>query len=97
MTEANKFNGFLIGEFQQLWLYGRIGVHLVYGNSFSRNNHFVFIPALDLKQSRCTLICTLNYIFLESVNTKNIMYLSVGYMHMLQCIIKPRLDLKSTH
>ena len=35
--------------------------------------------------------------FLESANTKNIMYLSVGYMHMLQCIIKPRLDLKSTH
>ena len=82
-------------------VYGCIGVHLVLAHDVS--TQFVkitmrtFIPVLDLKQCRCTLICALNYIFLEPVNTKNVMYLSIGYAHVLHCMIKPRLDLKSTH
>ena len=33
----------------------------------------------------------------QGVNTKNVMYKNIRYMHMVHCMIKPRPDLESAH
>ena len=33
----------------------------------------------------------------QGVNSKNVMYINVRYLHMLHCVIKLRPDLESTH
>ena len=36
-------------------------------------------------------------IFFQGVNTKNVMYKNIRYVHMVHCMIKPRPDLESAH
>ena len=57
MTRVTGLMAFLLGNSNRyVWLYGYIRVHLVYGNSFSGNNHFVFTLVLDVYHFVFTLV-----------------------------------------